>query len=354
MSMALPTTPGAPCDASASRCGLEPKPLAPELLSPQSHASDSVTFGQGCAPPQPQDLPGFDDPSDVSRSSPSRTSGSAGAGVLFVVATPIGNLGDLSTRAREVLAAVDLIAAEDTRHTRQLLQACGIRTALTSLHEHNEARKSEALAMRLVQGESLALVSDAGTPLISDPGFDLIAEAKTRDIRVVAVPGPCAAIAALCVAGLPTDRFTFEGFLPSKGAARRAWLERLVSQERTMVFYEAPHRLRDVLDDMREVLGADRPASISRELTKRFETTYTGTLSELSRRAHEDADMSRGEIVLVVGGNPQVSPSWAPNADRLLRILLEELPPSQAAKIAARLTGARRSELYERAMRGRS
>ncbi|AMN45830.1 tetrapyrrole methylase [Steroidobacter denitrificans] len=283
----------------------------------------------------------------------SRVSGSTDAGVLFVVATPIGNLGDLSIRAKEVLAGVDLIAAEDTRHTRQLLQACGIHTPLTSLHEHNETRKSEALARRLARGESVALVSDAGTPLISDPGFDLIAAAKKQDTRIVVVPGPCAAIAALCVAGLPTDRFSFEGFPPSKRAARRAWLERLAPQERTMVFYEAPHRLRELLDDMREILGADRPASISRELTKRFETTYTDTLAGLSRRAHEDADMSRGEIVLVVGGNPGISSARTPDTDRLLRVLLEELPPSQAAKIAARLTGERRSDLYERAMRER-
>lgn len=315
--------------------------------------SDLPAFEQGFAPPEARGAPDLDDPLDLSRPSSDAAAGPTGAGVLFVVATPIGNLGDLSARAREVLSDVDLIAAEDTRHTRQLLQACGIQTPLTSLHEHNEARKSEALATRLLQGESVALVSDAGTPLISDPGFDLIAAAKRRDIRVVAVPGPCAAIAALCVAGLPTDRFTFEGFLPAKGAARRAWLDRLAQQERTMVFYEAPHRLREVLDDMREMLGADRPASISRELTKRFETTYTGTLAELSRRAHEDADMSRGEIVLVVGGNPRASPAGALDADRLLRILLEELPPSQAAKIAARLTGERRSDLYERAMRGR-
>lgn len=281
------------------------------------------------------------------------TSRPAGAGVLFVVATPIGNLGDLSERARKILADVDLIAAEDTRHTRQMLQACGIHTQLTSLHEHNEAGKSAVLVRRLVQGESLALVADAGTPLISDPGFELIAEAKRRGISLVAVPGPCAAIAALCVAGLPTDSFAFEGFPPSKAAARRAWLERLVSQERTMVFYEAPHRLQDSLKDMCEILGPDRPASISRELTKRFETNYGGTLAELSRRACEDSDMSRGEIVLVVGGNPNISSAPTLEADRLLRILLEELPPSQAAKIAARLTGARRGELYERARRWR-
>ncbi len=272
------------------------------------------------------------------------------AGTLFVVATPIGNLGDLSPRAREVLGKVELIAAEDTRHTRLMLQAFGIGTALTSLHEHNEAHKSEALVERLVRGGSLALVSDAGTPLISDPGFDLIAAARKRAVRVVAVPGACAAIAALSIAGLPSDRFVFEGFLPAKAAARRARLERLLPQERTMIFYEAPHRLREVLDDMREVLGAQRPASVSRELTKRFETTYSGTLEALSRQAAQETDMSRGEIVLIVGGNPQTSPAMSLNVEQLLDVLLEQLAPSQAAKIAARLTGEARSDLYQRAM----
>jgi 16S rRNA (cytidine1402-2'-O)-methyltransferase len=272
------------------------------------------------------------------------------AGTLFVVATPIGNLGDLSPRAREVLGKVELIAAEDTRHTRRMLQAFGIGTALTSLHEHNEAHKSEALVERLVRGGSLALVSDAGTPLISDPGFDLIAAARKRAVRVVAVPGACAAIAALSIAGLPSDRFVFEGFLPAKAAARRARLERLLPQERTMIFYEAPHRLREVLDDMCEVLGPQRPASVSRELTKRFETTYSGTLEALSRRAAREADMSRGEIVLIVGGNPQNSPAMSLNVEQLLDALLEQLGPSQAAKIASRLTGEPRSELYQRAL----
>lgn len=271
-------------------------------------------------------------------------------GTLYVVATPIGNLGDLSARAREVLSRVQLIAAEDTRHTRQLLQAFGIDTALTSLHEHNEMHKSEALISRLLAGESIALVSDAGTPLISDPGFDLVANARARGVSIAVVPGPCAAIAALSIAGLPTDRFVFEGFLPAKSAARVSRLRELVSEARTMIFYEAPHRLFEVLRDLAAEFGAERAASVSRELTKRFETTYTGTLGQLGEIAEKNADMARGEIVIIVSGNTaQASSAQSFNADQLLRTLLEELPPSQAAKIAAKLTGEKRSDLYARA-----
>jgi 16S rRNA (cytidine1402-2'-O)-methyltransferase len=270
---------------------------------------------------------------------------------LYIVATPIGNLGDLTPRAREVLASVDLIAAEDTRHTRQLLQTCGIGTALTSFHEHNEGQKSEELVARLAQGQSLALVSDAGTPLISDPGFELVAAARKQGIPVIAVPGACAAIAALSIAGLPTNRFVFEGFLPAKAAARIGRLEQLASEERTLIFYEAPHRLAEALRDMSQVLGAARLATVSRELTKRFETTYAGTLAELSEAAARDSDMARGEIVVVVSGNTAACESAHMNADAVLRALLEDLPPSQAAKIAARLTGGKRSELYEAALR---
>lgn len=276
---------------------------------------------------------------------------SAVAGTLYVVATPIGNLGDLSPRAREVLASVTLIAAEDTRHTKQLLQAFGIDTALTSLHGHNEAHKSGDLLERLARGESLALVSDAGTPLISDPGFDLIAGARESGIAVVAIPGPCAAIAALSIAGLPADRFAFEGFLPAKSAARRAQLETLAGESRTLIFYEAPHRLVEVLADMAAVLGMRRRASISREITKRFETTYTGSLAELHEKAGSDTDMSRGEIVIVVAGSATRAPdALSLNAEQVLRALLVDLPPSQAAKIAARITGAKRSELYDKAL----
>ncbi len=273
-------------------------------------------------------------------------------GQLYVVATPIGNLGDLSPRARTILANVSCVAAEDTRHTRQLLQAFGIDTPLVSLHEHNEAAKSGELIDRLLSGESLALVSDAGTPLISDPGFDLIALARQRKITVIAVPGPCAAVAALSVAGLPTDRFLFEGFLPAKSTARRAHLQSLANETRTLVFYEAPHRVRDVLADLASVLGAQRPASVSRELTKRFETTYSGSLSELAELAIHDDNFARGEIVIVVAGaTHQESDAVALDAEQLLRALLEELSPAQAAKIAAKISGAKRNDLYNLALR---
>lgn len=269
-----------------------------------------------------------------------------------MVATPIGNLGDLSPRAREVLASVSLIAAEDTRHSGQLLQSFGIATPLTSMHEHNESQKSAGLLDRVARGESIAIVSDAGTPLISDPGFALIAAARERNIPVVAVPGPCAAIAAISVAGLPTDRFAFEGFLAPKSSARRTQLESLVGETRTLVFYEAPHRLAEVLRDMAAVLGSERRATVSRELTKRFETTYNGSLGELAALAERDENMSRGEIVIVVAGAPeQAHAAAALDAQQLLRALLDELSPAQAAKIAARLTGIKRSELYELAVR---
>ena len=268
-----------------------------------------------------------------------------------MVATPIGNLGDLSPRAREVLASVAVIAAEDTRHTRQLLDSFGIDRPLTSLHEHNEGTKSATLIERIVQGDSLAIVSDAGTPLISDPGFDLVAAARARGVAVVAIPGPCAAIAALSIAGLPTDRFAFEGFLAAKSSARRAQLQSLSSETRSLVFYEAPHRLRETLDDLAAVFGAERQATVSRELTKRFETTYAGSLAELAALASQDENMSRGEIVIVVAGAPVESNALALDAQQLLRALLEELSPAQAAKIAAKLTGLKRSELYESAVK---
>lgn len=273
------------------------------------------------------------------------------SGTLYVVATPIGNLGDFTPRAREILGEVSVIAAEDTRHTGQLLKEFGIHTTLVSLHEHNEARRSEALIERLLSGDSIALVSDAGTPLISDPGFDLVVAARARGIRVTPIPGPSAAIAALSVAGLPTDRFTFEGFLPAKASARRAQLEALRAERRTLIFYEGPHRIKEVLGDMLEVFGPERRAVVCRELTKRFETTYGGTLEELVIMSTNDPDMSRGEIVIVVSGNAEAQATGqALHVEQLLQALLEELTPSQAARVAAKLTGEKRSQLYERAM----
>jgi 16S rRNA (cytidine1402-2'-O)-methyltransferase len=272
-------------------------------------------------------------------------------GTLYVVATPIGNLGDLTPRARDTLAQVAVIAAEDTRHTGHMLKHFGIQTPLISLHEHNEMRRSEELLARLAAGESIALVSDAGTPLISDPGFDLVASARGRGIRVTAIPGPCAAVAALSVAGLPTDRFTFEGFLPAKATARRAQLENLRHEPRTMVFYEGPHRVKEALSDMLDVFGPERDAVVCRELTKHFETTYSGTLDTLVHASIADADMSRGEIVIVVSGDrTERTDATSLHADQLLGALLEDLTPSQAAKIAARLTGEKRGDLYDKAL----
>lgn len=273
------------------------------------------------------------------------------AGILYVVATPIGNLGDLSPRARDVLGSVALIAAEDTRHTGQMLQALGIGTPLTSLHQHNESAKAADLIEKVLQGQSIALVSDAGTPLISDPGFELLALARERDVRVVPIPGACAAVAALSIAGLPADRFAFEGFLPAKSAARRAQLQSLAHEARTLVFYEAPHRIAATLRDLADVFGADRPASVSRELTKHFESTYRGTLGELALEAERNADMARGELVIVVAGRERAEPQAALDAEQLLRALLEEVSPSQAARIAARVTRGKRGELYEMALR---
>jgi 16S rRNA (cytidine1402-2'-O)-methyltransferase len=274
-------------------------------------------------------------------------------GTLYVVATPIGNLGDFSPRAQAVLGEVALIAAEDTRRTGQLLSVFGIHTSMLSVHEHNESQRAQGLIERMVRGESIALVSDAGTPLISDPGFALVAAARERGIAVIAIPGPSAVIAALSIAGLASDRFTFEGFLAAKSAARGAQLEQLRAETRTMVFYETPHRLQDALTDLSRIFGGERRAVICRELTKQHETSYGGTLAELHSRADADADMSRGEIVIVVAGTSVRQSAAEIDSDRLLHALLEDLSPSQAAKIAARITGEKRSDLYDKALRAK-
>ncbi len=271
-------------------------------------------------------------------------------GILYVVATPIGNLSDLTARAREVLGAVAIVFAEDTRHSGQLLKHLGIDNPLISLHEHNEARRAAAIIGRLTSGEDVALVSDAGTPLISDPGYEVVRAAIDAGHRVVPIPGACAAIAALSVSGLPTDRFSFEGFLPAKPTARRERLRSLAGATQTLVFFEAPHRLADTLAAMAEEFGG-RGAAVARELTKQFESMYYGTLAELAARATEDADMNRGENVIVVSGREADGvQSGGLDAEVVLRTLLEELAPAQAAKLAAKLTGAKRSELYYKAV----
>jgi 16S rRNA (cytidine1402-2'-O)-methyltransferase len=280
------------------------------------------------------------------------------AGRLYVVATPIGNLGDLSPRARATLENCSLIAAEDTRHTGTLLKTFGITTPLLSLHDHNEAQRAPELIQRMQGGASIALVSDAGTPAISDPGFDLVRAAAAAGIEVIAVPGPCAAVAALSVGGLPTDRFCFEGFLPARGSARRTRLQALRAEPRTLVFYESPHRVVETLEDCASVFGAERPATVAREITKLHETVYRGSLSELAARAAADGDFARGEIVLVVGGAPVLAGAGEEGADghggaldRVLTVLLAELPLKQAAHLAAKIAQVRDNEAYKRALR---
>ena len=279
------------------------------------------------------------------------------AGCLYVVATPIGNLGDMSSRAKEILQSCSLIAAEDTRHTGVLLKAFGIQTPQLSLHDHNEQQRSGGIIERLRQGASVALVSDAGTPAINDPGFELVRAAAAAGCEIVAVPGPCAAIAALSIGGLPTDRFCFEGFLPARGAARRKRLQSLVAEARTLVLYEAPHRVHETLEDCTAVFGAERNATVAREITKLHETTYRGSLRELLERAGSDADFGRGEIVLLIAGAPQAPADEEGGADghggaldRVLKILLAELPLRQAAQLAAQITEARGNEAYKRAL----
>jgi 16S rRNA (cytidine1402-2'-O)-methyltransferase len=272
------------------------------------------------------------------------------AGKLWVVATPIGNLADLSTRAREILSGVDLIAAEDTRHSAALLAQFGIATPTLALHEHNEREKSAALVQRLREGAQIALISDAGTPLVSDPGYRLVRAAREAGIAVSPVPGACAAIAALSAAGLPSDRFVFEGFLPAKSAARRAQLQTLAAETRTVILYESSHRSEECLRDCAGVFGGGRHGVLARELTKLYETILDGTLTQLSARVASDADQRRGEFVLLVAG-ADVSEDAAKLVEgrRVFEILRRELPPSRAAKLAAEISGAPRKALYDSA-----
>ena len=270
----------------------------------------------------------------------------AGSGTLHVVATPIGNLGDLSPRALETLKRVDAICAEDTRHTRQLLAHFGLERPLLALHEHNEDAIARKIVARLLAGDSLALVSDAGTPLVSDPGFRLVRAARAAGVRVSPVPGPSALVAALSAAGLPSDRFVFEGFLPAKAKARREHLQALAAEPRTMIFYESSHRIEETLADMAMAFGDERPAVVARELTKLFETVLDGGLAGLARRVREDANQRKGEFVVLVQGAPEAADAKVAEGRRLYARLCEHLPPSTAAKLAADLSGAPRKALY--------
>jgi len=269
------------------------------------------------------------------------------SGSLSIVATPIGNRDDISLRAIEVLRAADVIAAEDTRHSRPLLLHHNIDTPLVALHEHNERDAVDALVRRLLEGKSVALISDAGTPLISDPGFRLVRAARAAGIRCVPVPGACAAIAALSVAGLPSDRFVFEGFLPPKAAARRSRLQELAGEPRTLIFYESSHRVAESLADMREVFGGAREGVLARELTKLFETVVGEPLAELAARVAADPDQQRGECVLLVAGRGEEADARLAEGQRVFALLREELPPAKAAKLAAAITGAPRKALYQ-------
>ena len=268
------------------------------------------------------------------------------SGTLYVVATPIGNLADLSPRAQEVLRAADAVCAEDTRHTRQLLSHFGIERPLLALHEHNEEAMAQRVVARLEAGETLALVSDAGTPLVSDPGFRAVRAARAAGIRVSPVPGPSAIIAALSVAGLPSDRFAFEGFLPARPAARRERLRALAGEPRTLVFYEASHRIAESLADLVEAFGGQRPAVLARELTKLFETVLDGTLDALLARVEADADQRKGEFVVVVQGAGEDAAAKIAEGRRVYALLAPHLPPSTAARLAAEITGAPRKALY--------
>jgi 16S rRNA (cytidine1402-2'-O)-methyltransferase len=273
-------------------------------------------------------------------------------GTLYVVATPIGNLDDISARALRILREVALIAAEDTRHSARLMQHFGIGTPLAACHEHNERDQGGRFLARLEAGEDVALISDAGTPLISDPGYHLVRQARAAGFAVVPVPGACALITALSAAGLPSDRFIFEGFLPAKAAGRRARLEQVREEPRTLIFYEAPHRILECLEDMRAVFGGERQALLARELTKTFETLKGLPLDELCAWVAADSNQQRGECVVLVAGwqAPEGEEAVSAEALRVLDLLLAEMPLKRAAALAAEITGVRKNLLYQVAL----
>lgn len=271
-------------------------------------------------------------------------------GVLYVVATPIGNRGDITERAKEVLNAVSLIAAEDTRHSRPLLKSLGISTRLVAMHEHNEREMLGKLTRMLQQGDTLALISDAGTPLISDPGFPLVRACHQLGIRVSPLPGPSAAIAALSAAGLPTDRFRFEGFPARTSSARKGVFETLKDEPLTLIFYESSHRIQASLADMASQFGEDRQCVLARELTKLHETIIQCTLGELCRLLEDDPDQRKGEFVILIAGATQDDDSLNPEALRILKLLVDELPVKKAAALTARITGEKKNRLYQQAL----
>lgn len=271
------------------------------------------------------------------------------SGTLYVVATPIGNLEDLTPRARQTLAVVDLVAAEDTRHTRGLLFSIGAKPKLMALHDHNEIKASDRVIAALDDGRDVALVSDAGTPLVSDPGYRLVQSARRRGFRVVPIPGASAVTAALSVAGLPTDRFCFEGFVPAKPAARRKWLDALSGEHRSLVMFESVHRINESLADMVEIFGGERAAFIGRELTKVHEQCVSATLAELGQMVASGDIVEKGEFVLIVAGTAKRRPAGI-DVDRLLAELASHLSARDAARIVADLTGEKKNALYDRVL----
>ncbi len=268
---------------------------------------------------------------------------------LYIVATPIGNLGDISERAIEILKQVDLIAAEDTRHSKTLLERFGIKSKICAYHEHNEEKVTQQLVQQMLDGESIALISDAGTPLINDPGYKLVVAAHDNNIKVVPIPGPSAIITALSVSGLPTNKFTFEGYLPAKSEARKKYLQGLMSESRTLVFYEAPHRIVESLKIMQEIFGAERRVTIARELTKQFEQIVRDKLSGINEKLESGEIKIKGEFVVVVEGAQETSVSDA-EALRINQILSEKCSPKDAAGLTAKITGKKKNEVYQLAL----
>lgn len=268
-------------------------------------------------------------------------------GKLYVVATPIGNLADMTPRAIETLQQVDLIAAEDTRHTGPLLKHFNISTHCIAYHDHNEKSQTEQLIAKMLSGELIALVSDAGTPLISDPGYSLVHAAIENNIQVSAIPGSCAFVTALAASGLPTDRFYFSGFLAAQGTAREKQLQNLEAMTCTLIFYESKHRILDSLQSMANVFGEERYCVVGRELTKKFEVFYYGDVAEVIQKIEADTDAQKGEfVVLLQGNNKNNDVEILPETKRILAILSAELPPKTAAKLAAEITGIKKSRLY--------
>ncbi|MFP6840326.1 MAG: 16S rRNA (cytidine(1402)-2'-O)-methyltransferase [Pseudohongiellaceae bacterium] len=276
----------------------------------------------------------------------------ADKGTLYVVATPIGNLGDISRRAIEILGFVSKIAAEDTRHSKKLMQSIGVATPLLSYHEFSGKAVSSKIIAALQSGESVALISDAGTPLISDPGYKLVCQARALGLRVIPIPGACAVTAALSVAGLPTDKFIFEGFLPNKSAARRARLQALAAESRSLVFYESPHRIEESIGDMQQIFGLDRLLFVAREISKKFETHFLGTSLDCLTWLQQDSNQRKGEFVIIAApcDELEVEARKLQQAVELVKTLRRDISMKRAVAIASEYTGARKNQLYSAAL----